>query len=625
MKHLLLLFLTFLINDFAYTQTGPAGVGSSTNNVLWLKADAGTSTTTNGAAISSWADQSGNSINVSQSTSVQQPTYVSSLMNSMPAIEFDNNSTSGQNDFLSAADNSLLDNTNGYSFFTVTRMKGFDGNAKSIISKRTTIDVDEAFMLFYYSSNYFYCDIDGLGDRFNTGTYSYSVNTNYILDVVYDGTLTAANRSKIYDAEVLRKTSAETSATVADKPSPLVIGATHASDNRPFNGYMSEIIVYRSALNDAQRIIVDNYLSSKYNIALSANDKYQGDNAGNGDYDRDVAGVGQESTGNNSSFAASVSKGLKMTVNSGLNNGDYIIAGHAFPTNTQIMTDVGGMTGTNNARWQRVWYLDITNASTNINTDIEFDMSDGGIVGLTLGVASDYVLLYRAGQTGNWTELAVANSTPGDRVKFNALDLTNDGYYTIGTKNWTVSPLPIELLNFSAITKDKKVEVNWTTASEVNNDFFTIEKTKDGINFETLSIVDGAGNSTTVKEYFDTDNDPYEGISYYRLKQTDFNGNYSYSHLVPVNYYFGDDGISVFPNPSDADELLTIDFAGLKDQNVLVVVRDIQGREFYSKVNLISENNQLVALDMEDRLASGVYIVIASSNNKIYSQKLIVK
>lgn len=623
MKKRLLLSIALSINCILFSQTGPAGVGSSTNNVLWLKANAGTSTTTNGAAISSWNDQSGNGINVSQGTAAQRPTYVTSLMNGMPAIEFDNNNTAGQNDYLTAPDNVLLDNTSGYTAFNVVRMKGLSGGGQSIISKRTSIDTDEAFMFFFFSSNYLYLDIDGLGNRFSSTPTALSTATNYILDFSFDGTL-GSNQSKIFNNQTVLKAANETSATVPNKVSPLVIGATHASDNRALNGYISEIILYRTILNDAQKIIVDNYLSAKYDIALSTNNKYLGDDAANGDYDFDVAGVGKESSGSNSEFAASVSRGLKIETNSGLDNGDYILAGHASATNAQITSDVGGMTGTNNARWQRIWFLDITNTSTVINTNIEFDMSDGGVP-VVLGTTSNYVLLYRAGQTGNWTELAVANATPGDRVKFNGIDLTNDGYYTIGTKNYTISPLPIELLSFNAIAKDKKVELTWTTATEINNDFFTIEKTKDGINFELVSTVDGAGNSTTVIDYFDVDNSPYDGISYYRLKQTDFNGNYSYSQLVPVNYHFGDDGISIFPNPSNTEDAINIDFSGLKDQNVLVVVRDIQGKEFYSKVNVISEDKQLIAVDLENRLSAGYYIVIASSNNKIYSQKLIVK
>ena len=621
---LLVCFLIFGIHFQSISQTGPAGVGSSATNPLWLKADAGTSTTVSGGAIASWADQSGNAVNVTQANSPQRPTYVTSLMNGFPAIEFDNNNTAGQNDMFLGLDNPALDNTPGYTFFTVTRMKGLDGNAKSILSKRTTIDIDEAFMLFYYTGNSIFLDVDGLGDRFST-TNTYAANTNYLIDAVYDGSLTSANRSKIYDGQLLRKTGSETSSNVPDKTSPLMIGATHASDNRPFNGYISEIIVYRTALNEASKIIVDNYLSAKYDIALSSNDKYAGDDNANGDYDREVAGVGKESSGSNTSFASSIAAGLGITVNSGLDNGDYILAGHKTVTNAQITIDVAGMTGTSNARWDRVWYVDVTNTSTTLNTNIEFDMSDGIPFAMPLGVSSDYVLLYRAAQTGSWTELTTASAIVGDKVQFNNYTLVNDGYYTVGTKNYIVSPLPIELLDFNAIKNGNKVDVSWTTASETNNDYFTIDKSKDGIHFETVGTVDGAGNSTSLINYLDADYAPYEGISYYRLKQTDFNGQYSFSSLVPVNYYSGEEGISIFPNPLGTGERLSMSIAGPLNQEMLVVIRDVLGQEYYSKVIVTTENNQLVAIDTDRRLAPGTYIVIASSSNKMYSQKLVVK
>lgn len=606
-------------------QTGPAGVGSTTNNALWLKADVGTSTTTDGAAISSWNDQSGNGINVSQGTTVQKPTYKATLMNGFPAIEFDNNSTAGQNDYLTAADNSKLDSTAGYSIFTVSRLKGFTGDAQSIIAKRSAIDIDEAFMLFYYSSNYMYLDIDGLGNRFSTTPRAYSANTNYILNALYDGTLSAANRSKIYEGETLRKTSTETSSFVNNKPSPLVIGATHTTNNRAFNGYISELIIYRTILNDAQRIIVNNYLSSKYTIALSANDKYAGDIVANGSYYREVAGVGKESSGPNTQFATSINGGVGITVNSGLDNGDYILSGYSSTTNSQITTDIGGVTGTDPARWERIWYWDITNTSTVLNTNIVFDMIDGGVGTVPLGTVTDYVLLYRAGQSGNWTELATANSISGQDVSFNSVNITDDGYYTIGTHNYPVSLLPIELLNFNAVMNSGKVDLTWSTASETNNDYFTIEKTKDGVHFVKVATILGAGNSSSMREYGDVDYTPYSGISYYRLKQTDFNGQFTYSALMAVNYSFGDEGISMYPNPSSTENQININFSGLENQKILVVIRDIEGREFYSKVIVVSNNNQLTAIDSEQKLASGTYIIIATSNNKIYNQKLIVK
>ncbi|MGZ4058614.1 MAG: T9SS type A sorting domain-containing protein, partial [Bacteroidia bacterium] len=411
------------------------------------------------------------------------------------------------------------------------------------------------------------------------------------------------------------------------------VGSTDVGDGRPYGGYISEIIGYRTALNKASRIIVNNYLSAKYNISLSANDKYAGDTPANGDFDREVAGVGSDTiqpgsvVGSNTSFASSVAGGLGITVNSGLDVGDYILAGYADPSNQQITTDVSGMSGTANARWERVWYIDVTNTSTSINTNIEFDMSDGGVGALTLGTLSNYELLYRASNASGtaWTELTTASAITGDKVQFNGYNLTLDGYYTIGTKNYPVSPLPIELLNFNAIMNNGKVDLNWTTATESNNNYFTIEKSKDGVDFETVTEIRAAGNSTATIDYTDQDPNPYSGISYYRLKQTDFNGQYTYSSLAAVNYYFGEDGISIYPNPGSPGSPINLDIKGLKDQEILVVLRDMSGKEFYSKVIITSTDDQLEAIDTEQRLSAGTYIVIASSNNRVYSQKIIIK
>jgi hypothetical protein len=617
------LITLFFSCSLLFSQTGPAGVGSSANNVLWLKADAGTSSITNSTSISYWNDQSGNSINVTQTVAVQQPSFTTNVMNGMPAILFDNNTTN-TNDKLYAPDSPILDNTSGLSIFTVSRLNFANQEARTIISKRNNVGNQESYMLFYYDNSYkVQLDIEHSTDNRFSSTTSYTTNTNYIINAVYDGTLTAANRSKIYFGETMDKMATEASTIILNNNSPLNIGTTHDADNRPFGGYIAEVIVYTVTVTDAQRIIINNYLSSKYDIALTSNDKYSGDTPANGNYDFEVSGIGNESTGSSATFSASVSGGIGINNVSGLDAGDYIFAGHTSATNNVIKTDVGGMTGGFNARWSRVWYLDITNTSTALTNNIEFDNSDGNITGLPLGAASNYVLLYRAGLTGNWTELTTASAISGDKVRFTNIVLSTDGYYTIGTKNYNSSPLPIELLNFDAIMNNKHVDINWATATEINNDFFTVEKSKDAINFETVSISKGAGNSNTLKEYADVDYDPYQGISYYRLKQTDFNGTFKYSKIVAVNYNFGESGISVFPNPTDGP--INISFKGLENQEILVVIRDITGKECFSKVILTEENNQIIAIDPEEKLAKGNYIIIASSSNKLYSQKIIVK
>jgi len=628
------LFITFIvISPLLFSQTGPAGVGTSSNNVLWLKADAGTSSTTNNTRISGWNDQSGNNINVTQTVAVQQPSFSTTVLNGMPAIQFDNIKTT--NDKMSAVDNALLDNTSGYTFFTISKPMVYEagGNdARVILSKRNNVDTEESFMLFHYTSNFFYVDLQTTNNRLNTSPTSFSLTSNCLIDVVYDGSLTSTSRSKVYSSGALIKTATETSTLIPDNNSPLIIGSTDIGDIRPFGGYIGEIIVYREALNKASRIIVDNYLSAKYNIALSVNDKYNGDNSGNGDYDRNVAGVGQDTiqpgsiVGSNPTFSASATLGLGINTLSGLNTGDYVLAGHATATNSVNLIDISGISGTNPARWERIWYIDVTNTGAVIQADIEFDLAAAGMSGITPVTASNYKLLYRSGTSGSWSEVATASSISGSRIIFSSYNFNNnadDGYYTIGTKNYLVSPLPIELISFDAIMNDRQVDITWTTATESNNDYYTIEKSKDGINFETSSIVDAAGNSQSIINYKDIDPKPYQGISYYRLKQTDFNGTYTYSKIVAVNYSLSDDGMSVFPNPTEGE--LNINIKDIEGKEVLVVIRDMMGKECFTKVILSQENQQLIAVDSEHKLAAGVYIVTASSSNKLYSKKIIVK
>lgn len=188
-----------------------------------------------------------------------------------------------------------------------------------------------------------------------------------------------------------------------------------------------------------------------------------------------------------------------------------------------------------------------------------------------------------------------------------------------------VSVLPIELLTFSATMTDKKAEIYWVTASERNNDFFTIEKTRDGNTFEEVAIVDGAGSSISLREYLHTDEDPYPGTSYYRIKQTDFNGAFTYSPLAPLDNTGGKLTFELFPNPVTSN-MLNLSISAPADEEVLVVVNDLFGREYYSKVIVVEDGRYKLVVDPSEKLQPGVYSVIASShNNRLYSQKVVVK
>jgi len=115
---------------------------------------------------------------------------------------------------------------------------------------------------------------------------------------------------------------------------------------------------------------------------------------------------------------------------------------------------------------------------------------------------------------------------------------------------YDISPLPVELIRFYAqATAKRHVLCTWTTVTELNNDFFTVERSRDGIAFSAIGNADGAGNSVAQLDYSFTDREPYTGLSYYRLRQTDFDGTETWSQAVPV-MITRDVDVSVFPNPN---------------------------------------------------------------------------
>lgn len=112
------------------------------------------------------------------------------------------------------------------------------------------------------------------------------------------------------------------------------------------------------------------------------------------------------------------------------------------------------------------------------------------------------------------------------------------------------NPLPVELIEFNAEAEKNKVNLNWSTASERNSDYFTIERTTDGENFEEIGSIKASGNSSTLKSYQLTDYSPEPGISYYRLTQTDFDGQSESFEIKSVEVKSSQVITNVFPNPT---------------------------------------------------------------------------
>ena len=226
---------------------------------------------------------------------------------------------------------------------------------------------------------------------------------------------------------------------------------------------------------------------------------------------------------------------------------------------------------------------------------------------------------------GNWSLGGLSLS--GQVVKATARDNSNNN--TSEFSLCQTASLPIELLTFTAKPVDNKyVLTSWETASEVNSDYFTIERSKDASegSWEYVGTVDGAGNSTTVLDYSLQDKTPYQGTSYYRLKQTDYDGKTETFEKVTVEIKSINDTpqFLVYPNPLNSEEI-KISLKGIKEKAILVVLYNTLGEEVYSKVFLREDGQVLLAIDPSNKLSRGVYSVIGSTNNQIFRQLLVVQ
>ncbi|MBI4947052.1 MAG: T9SS type A sorting domain-containing protein [Bacteroidetes bacterium] len=198
---------------------------------------------------------------------------------------------------------------------------------------------------------------------------------------------------------------------------------------------------------------------------------------------------------------------------------------------------------------------------------------------------------------------------------------TSFSQFVIGKGN---VPLPVELLTFEAKPDGNIVNVQWVTATEFNSDYFLVQHSTNGIDFSDVIRIKAAGNSSTTRKYAAEDYEPYKGVSYYRLKQVDYDGKFSYSDVVAVQLH-NEDAISVYPNPTKQGEPFNVSISGKKGNEVLVVIHDVQGREFYSKLNIIASDTEVIAIDPSGKLAAGLYFVVATSNDAIYEKKIVVK
>lgn len=183
-------------------------------------------------------------------------------------------------------------------------------------------------------------------------------------------------------------------------------------------------------------------------------------------------------------------------------------------------------------------------------------------------------------------------------------EVANSTVFQLWVKD-NVSPLPIELLAFNTEPLNNDVNITWKTATEINNYYFTIETSIDGIEWQEITRVDGAGNSYSIINYNYIDQDPFLGTSYYRLKQTDFDGQFSYSNISSVTINKSNTQLTnAYPNPTKNNVFIEGEQLNLDK----ITIYNIFGQEVTRAVSLEKLNEHQVSINLS-HLASGTYYI----------------
>lgn len=373
-----------------------------------------------------------------------------------------------------------------------------------------------------------------------------------------------------------------------------------------FAGNVAEVIVTNEALNGIDLILIDNYLSAKYNVPLSQNDLFSGDNFG---FDFDVAGVGRLSA----SVARLSSQGTGiLTIDApNIENNEFLFWGHN-NGNLQALntTDVSGAVL---ARSNRLWYAnEVSNIGSPVDAgtlSLTFDLSGLGAINandlaLLVDTDGDGVFSDESPQTG-------AFHVGGQRYQFQGVTSIADGRtFTIGSINLTTTPLPVTLLHFEARTlSQNETEFTWATASEKDNNYFEVFKSQDGLSWTSIAVVKGSANSNAVINYRHVAQYQSEmPRSYYKLTQVDFDGNVTQLKVIKVE---NDDLVRVYLYPNPAS------------YSFQVAASAFSRMEIYDSAYHLIKASSSTHVDIGD-LMPGLYFVYVYLPDQLVIKKMIV-
>ncbi len=347
------------------------------------------------------------------------------------------------------------------------------------------------------------------------------------------------------------------------------------------------------------------------------------------DYNATVTGAGDNShivgpvkrevnNSGNSSFTFPIGTGgtyapIRISDHQQASSNDYFIAQYYSNRHPQAGANFGS--GLDHVSVAEYWTLDRFATSGSPTTDVN--------------VRLYYDENTRSGQVTSGNDLRVARwngsqwvnqGGQGNSNVAGFLTTTNQvtsfSPFTIGSST-SANPLPIVLLDFDAKPINNTVNIKWSTTSEINNDYFTVEKSVNGTEWMSIGTVKGVGNSEVLTNYNMLDASPVAGVQFYRLKQTDVNGEFTYSSIVPVKFGSAATvGVMIYPMP--ANTVLNIDLNNDAESNVDITILNTMG-QVVLKTSVTGSAHQI---DISN-LVSGVYFVEVSTEGTVTKSKLI--
>ncbi|MCF2446314.1 T9SS type A sorting domain-containing protein [Dyadobacter sp. CY345] len=279
------------------------------------------------------------------------------------------------------------------------------------------------------------------------------------------------------------------------------------------------------------------------------------------------------------------------------------------------------------------------------------NMNGNRFVRIVLIVFASWMALMPASLSASGKESAELPDPPVSKTKQKANEMlarTKPGYYTAlfvtnrkGSKmsnartraveacgtTCSSSPLPVTLISFSGKRLDaRQIQLDWTTTSEVNNDYFEIERTLNpATGFQAVGSVKGQGNSAADVSYQFTDPNAETIYTYYRLKQVDLDGSFVYSRIIAIKGYHQELTVHAFPNPGSGKELAFIVAGETDKESISVRIYDQKGRLVYQNTKYILPENQQISLPGIATQPGSYHIKIRTKQQEASSSFVIIR